>query len=65
MVLPNHVRLVCFGSLVSLRYPIFVFVQAEIQATDERMLAESYAVGPVDSWLDSFVEWAGTSTEYR
>ena len=39
--------------------------QAEIQATDERMLEEEYVVGPVDSWLNSFVEWAGASTEYR
>ena len=42
-----------------------LLVQAEILATDERMLAEEYVVGPVDSWLSSFVEWAGASTEYR
>lgn len=43
----------------------FPFFQVEIQVTDERMLQEEYVVGPVDSWLNSFIEWAGTSTEYR
>ena len=29
------------------------------------MLEESFVVGPLTSWLVSFVEWAGNSTEYR
>eukprot|EP00903_Cladosiphon_okamuranus_P015713 g14505.t1 len=39
-------------------------VQAEIHKTEQRMLDEVYAVGPADSWLTSFVEWAGASTAY-
>ncbi|CAM9459401.1 unnamed protein product [Scytosiphon promiscuus] len=42
-----------------------VTVQAEIQATDERMLEQTaYISGPLGSWLVSFVEWADNSTEY-
>eukprot|EP00903_Cladosiphon_okamuranus_P022061 g20288.t1 len=41
-----------------------VAVQADIQATEERMLEEEYAVGPAESWLTSFIDWAETSTEY-
>eukprot|EP00752_Nemacystus_decipiens_P008590 g7670.t1 len=41
-----------------------VTVQAEILDTDQRMLEEEYVVGPLDSWLSSFIEWAGASTEY-
>ncbi|CAM9414497.1 unnamed protein product, partial [Hapterophycus canaliculatus] len=41
-----------------------VAVQAEIQATDERMLELDLTSGPLGSWLVSFVEWAENSTGY-
>ena len=36
-----------------------------MQATDALMEDQQFAVGPVDSWMTSFVEWAANTTEYR
>eukprot|EP00904_Undaria_pinnatifida_P008206 jgi/Undpi1/4515/HiC_scaffold_18.g07869.m1 len=41
-----------------------ISVQAQIQATDAMMIGGQYVVGPVTSWLTSFVEWANNNTEY-
>eukprot|EP00904_Undaria_pinnatifida_P008204 jgi/Undpi1/4513/HiC_scaffold_18.g07867.m1 len=42
-----------------------ITVQAQLQATNELMTDGQYVVGPVTSWLTSFVEWADNTTEYR
>ena len=39
--------------------------QAQIQATDALMEEQQFAVGPVDSWMTSFAEWAANMSEYR
>eukprot|EP00752_Nemacystus_decipiens_P004731 g4312.t1 len=41
-----------------------VAVQAQILATDELMLEQEFAAGPIESWLISFVQWAENSTDY-
>lgn len=38
--------------------------QVQIQATDAMMEEQNLVVGPIDSWLTSFVAWAN-ATEYR
>lgn len=38
--------------------------QAQIHATDALMVEQKHVVGPVSSWLASFVEWAN-STDLR
>eukprot|EP00752_Nemacystus_decipiens_P003669 g3381.t1 len=40
-----------------------VSVQAQMQATDALMVEQRHVVGPVTSWLSSFVEWAANSTD--
>lgn len=51
------------------RAPVYVIntndLQAQIQATDELMVEQRHVLGPVSSWLSSFVEWAADSTAYR
>lgn len=44
---------------------MYMFSQAQIQATDELMLEQEYTTGPIESWLISFVQWAENSTDYR
>lgn len=39
--------------------------QAGIQATDALMVEQKHVVGPVTSWLSSFVAWAANSTDLR
>eukprot|EP00904_Undaria_pinnatifida_P008203 jgi/Undpi1/4512/HiC_scaffold_18.g07866.m1 len=39
-------------------------VQAQVQETDQTLTEGEFVVGPITSWLTSFVEWAANSTEY-
>ncbi|CAM9765761.1 unnamed protein product, partial [Scytosiphon promiscuus] len=39
-------------------------VQAQIQVTDALMVEQQLVVGPVTSWLSSFVEWSANNSEY-
>ncbi|CAM9475163.1 unnamed protein product [Discosporangium mesarthrocarpum] len=39
-------------------------VQANIQATDARMVEQTHVDGPIDSWLSSFIAWAQNTTDY-
>ena len=50
----------CTGLGVTLRRP-----QAQMQATDALMEEQRFVVGPIDSWMTSFAEWAANTTEYR
>ena len=45
--------------------PITSRQQAQIQATDALMVEQRHVVGPVSSWLSSFVEWATNRTDLR
>lgn len=42
-----------------------ISTQAQIQATDALMVEQRHVVGPVTSWLSSFVQWAANSTDLR
>lgn len=46
-------------------YSFFARHQAGIQAIDQLMMEQQFVVGPLGSWLSSFIAWAETSTEYR
>ncbi|CAM9359742.1 unnamed protein product, partial [Ectocarpus fasciculatus] len=41
-----------------------VAVQAEMQSVDEEMMKTENVDGPLDSWLTSFIVWAGANTTY-
>lgn len=39
--------------------------QAQIQATDDLMVEQTFVVGPVTSWLSHFLVWSTDNPEYR
>eukprot|EP00903_Cladosiphon_okamuranus_P010290 g9741.t1 len=41
-----------------------ISVQAQIQATEALMVEQRHVVGPVASWLVSFVDWAANGTDH-
>lgn len=36
-----------------------------MHATDALMVQQEFVVGPIESWLSSFVAWTANGTEYR
>ena len=61
LVTQHHLR----GNTLSFAVSSSAYAQAQLQATNELMIDGQYVVGPVTSWLTSFVEWADNTTEYR